>query len=103
MTAEDRSWHTADYPELREGPPWVMHDMVLAERDLPAGIVGLPGIEAVARAVRAAVEAGEPVVVTCWGTSEHGAQAVALLLDEALPAAGLSSPGRVEWRQAFEA
>ncbi len=48
MTADDRSWLTADYPELRDGPPWVMHDMVLAERELPAGIVGLPGVEALA-------------------------------------------------------
>ena len=103
MTADDRSWLTADYPELRDGPPWVMHDMVLAERDLPAGIVGLPGVEALASAVRAAVEAGEPVVVTGCGTSEHGAQAVTLLLDEALTAAGLAAPGRVESRQAFEA
>src|SRR3954470_23323989 len=103
MTPDDRSWLTADYPELRDGPPWVMNDMVLAERDLPAGVVDLPGVEAVADAVRAAVAAGEPVVVTGCGTSEHGAQAVTLLLDEALTAAGLAAPGRVESRQAFEA
>src|SRR4051812_12078468 len=103
MTVEDRSWHTADYPELRDGPPWVMHDMVLAEHDLAAGIVNLGGVHALADLVRDAVRAGEPVVVSGCGTSEHGAVAVALLLDEALAAAGLAAPGRVEPRQAFEA
>src|SRR5689334_19708051 len=103
MTVEDRSWHTADYPELRDGPPWVMHDMVLAEHDLAAGIVGLSGLDTLAEMVRAAVQAGGPVVVSGCGTSEHGAVAVALLLDEALTAAGLAAPGRVEPRQAFEA
>jgi len=44
---DDRSWLTDDYPELRDGPPWVMEDMILEERDLPVGI--LPHMEAIVR------------------------------------------------------
>src|SRR5215468_9337322 len=85
---DDRSWLTADYPELRDGPPWVMQEMVEAERELPAGVAAAPGADALADAVRGAVAAGEPVVLVGCGTSEHGALAVAELLDEALAAAG---------------
>src|SRR3954454_18054585 len=96
MAADDRSWLTPDYPELRDGPPWVMHDMVLAERDLPETIAGVdvgPLVDALRRAV---AEAGPLVVVGC-GTSEHAALAVGQLLEGAL-----GGP-RVEVRQAFEA
>src|SRR4051794_15302835 len=101
--ASDRSWLTPDYPELRDAPPWVMQDMVEAQRELPAGIVGLSEAAALAEAVRLAIAGGAPVVVTGCGTSEHGALAVAELLDEALAAAGLAARGRVEVCQSFEA
>jgi len=96
---DDRSWLTDEYPELRDGPPWVMEEMIMAERDLPQPI--LEGTSAEAAAVRSAVDAaaaaGEPVVVTGCGTSEHGAMAVAEMLSDALPDA------RIESRQALAA
>jgi glutamine---fructose-6-phosphate transaminase (isomerizing) len=97
--SDDRSWYTDDYPELRDGPPWVTEEMILSEPALPAAIVGSPAPEAGAihAAIHAAVEAGEPVVVTGCGTSEHGSMAVALQLADHLPGAW------VESRQAFDA
>jgi glutamine---fructose-6-phosphate transaminase (isomerizing) len=56
---------------------------------------------ALAGAIRAAAAAGEPIVVTGCGTSEHGAQATAEILGEALRHAGLQGPSPVA-AQAFE-
>jgi glucosamine--fructose-6-phosphate aminotransferase (isomerizing) len=96
---DDRSWLTDEYPELRDGPPWVMEEMILAERGLPQPI--LEGAAAEAAAIRGAVDAaaaaGEPVVVTGCGTSEHVAMAIAEMLADALPGA------HVEARQALAA
>lgn len=101
MSGDDRDWHGAAYPELREGPPWVMEEMIAAQPGLVEAIAVAPGAEAIATAVRQAASAGEPIVVTGCGTSEHGAQAVAALLDEALRALG--SQARPEARQALDA
>jgi glucosamine--fructose-6-phosphate aminotransferase (isomerizing) len=97
--SDDRSWLTDDYPELRDGAPWVMEEMILAERDLPAGILGGAGKETaeVGAAIREAVSLGAPIVVTGCGTSEHGAMAVAELIADALPDAW------VEAREALDA
>jgi fructoselysine-6-P-deglycase FrlB-like protein len=95
--SDDRSWLTADFPELRDGPPWVMEEMILAEPRLPGAILGDPACRALGDVIRAAAAVGEPVVVTGCGTSEHAAMAVAELLAEALPQA------RVESRQALDA
>jgi glutamine---fructose-6-phosphate transaminase (isomerizing) len=97
--SDDRSWLTDDYPELRDGPPWVMEEMILAERDLPAEILGGAGKETaqVSAAIREAVSLGAPIVVTGCGTSEHGAMAVAELIADALPDAW------VETREALDA
>ena len=63
-----------------------MEEMILAQSGLAGPILEAPasGSEAIATAVSRAAEAGEPIVVTGCGTSEHGAMAVAALLDEAL-------------------
>jgi fructoselysine-6-P-deglycase FrlB-like protein len=97
--ATDMSWYTDEYPELRDGPPWVMEDMIEAQQPLPAAIVGNPVAEAatVAQAIDAAAAADEPIVVVGCGTSEHGAMAVAAILAERWPDA------RVESRQALDA
>jgi fructoselysine-6-P-deglycase FrlB-like protein len=97
--SDDRSWLTDEYPELRDGPPWVMEEMILAERDLPAAILDGAGEETaqVAKAIRDAVALGAPIVVTGCGTSEHGAMAVAALIADALPDAW------VEAREALDA
>ncbi len=99
----DRSWHDESYPELREGRPWVMEEMVAAEPSLAGPILGeSDAADRVARNVAQTARAGAPVVVTGCGTSEHAALAIAALLDEALGVAGLPG-GRVESRQALDA
>jgi glucosamine--fructose-6-phosphate aminotransferase (isomerizing) len=97
--SDDPSWLTDEYPELRAGPPWVMEEMILAERDLPAAILEGAGQETaqVAAAIRDAVALSAPIVVTGCGTSEHGAMAVAELIADAMPDAW------VETREALDA
>ena len=96
--SDDRSWLSADYPELRDGPPWVMEEMILAQPGLPSAILAAdPARDALAAAIRAAAGRGEPVAITGCGTSEHACMAVAELLREALPGAW------VESRQALDA
>jgi glutamine---fructose-6-phosphate transaminase (isomerizing) len=91
--SDDRSWLTDEYPELRDGPPWVMEEMILAERDLPTAILEGAGEETarVGAAIRDAVALGAPIVVTGCGTSEHGAMAVAELIADAMPDAWVES------------
>ena len=97
--SDDRSWLTDEYPELRDGPPWVMEEMILSEPELPAAILDgdRSAADAIGGAVRDAAARGEPIVVTGCGTSEHGAMAVAGLIAAELPDA------RVEARQAVDA
>src|SRR5680860_1527803 len=61
-----------------------------------------PRAAALAQLILDVDESGEPIVVTGCGTSEHGAMAVAELLDAALRQRGARG-GRVEARQALEA
>ena len=101
MSAADHSWHHEGYPELRDGPPWVMEEMIAAEPALAEPIAAAAGADAIAAAVTRAASAGEPIVVTGCGTSEHGALAVTALLDEALRTTGARA--RPEARQALDA
>jgi fructoselysine-6-P-deglycase FrlB-like protein len=66
----------SDTPELRDGPPWAMEEMILAEPSLVASIFASP------EAVEAAewIRETETVVVAGCGTSEHAAMAGAALL-----------------------
>jgi glucosamine--fructose-6-phosphate aminotransferase (isomerizing) len=96
------AWLTDDYPELRPAPPWVMEEMVASQPGLIAPLLANPQVTELAQLVLDVDESGEPIVVTGCGTSEHGAQAVAELLDTALRHRGARG-GRVEARQAFEA
>jgi glucosamine--fructose-6-phosphate aminotransferase (isomerizing) len=101
--AADRpAWQTDDYPELRSAPPWVTEEMVAAQPQLVAPILAHPRATELAQVILDVDESGEPIVVTGCGTSEHGAMAVAELLDAALRQRGARS-GRVEARQALEA
>jgi glucosamine--fructose-6-phosphate aminotransferase (isomerizing) len=95
-------WHTDDYPELRANPPWVTEEMVASQPNLVTPILGNPHAAELAQVILDVDESGEPIVVTGCGTSEHGAMAVAELLDAALRQRGARS-GRVESRQALEA
>jgi fructoselysine-6-P-deglycase FrlB-like protein len=99
-------WDYAPTPSTRSGPPYHMTDMIAAEPALARRILarlGGPGGAAVelAEAVRATVEAGDPVVVTGCGTSEHAALAAVEILREAARAAGLDS-AIITSEQAFE-
>jgi glutamine---fructose-6-phosphate transaminase (isomerizing) len=99
----DRDWLTGDFPELRDAPPWVMEGMILAQTGLAAPILNddRPEVTRLQEAVMAAAAAGEPVVVTGCGTSEHAAMVVAGLLTDSLRRAGLTV--RAEARQALDA
>ena len=85
-------------PELRSGPPWITEEMVAAQPAAVRALLDAPP-EGVAP-VAAAVAAGGPVTVVGCGTSEHGAMAIAALLDEAL---GGGWPPRAVSRQSLDA
>ncbi len=96
--SDDRSWLTDEYPELRDGPPWVMQDMIEMQTGLPAAILAEnAAATAVAELVRSTAATGDPIVVVGCGTSEHGAMAVAHIIADAYPEA------RVEARQSLDA
>jgi len=101
-------WRETEAPSLRAGPPFHMTEMIAAEPFVaqrilarladPQGPAGR-----LAGAIGQAASSGASIIVTGCGTSEHGAQAVALILREALRAGGLSSgPTTVLSAQAFE-
>jgi glucosamine--fructose-6-phosphate aminotransferase (isomerizing) len=91
------AWHTDDFPELRSGPPWVMEEMVAAQPAAVRALLDSPpdGVSEVAAAI-----GDGPVTVVGCGTSEHGAMAIAALLDEAL---GGGWPPRAISRQSLDA
>ena len=84
-------------PELRAGPPWVMEEMIWAQPELPGQIARSDDADRLASHVRRATDAGEPVLFTGCGTSEHAARAARAIVGDALPDATLAS------RDAFEA
>ena len=99
-------WTYTSQPSLRSGPPYHMTEMILAEpaiagRILTRHAAAGGSAAALAETIRAAAEAGEPVVVTGCGTSEHAALGVADILRDAVRAAGLPGLGAVA-AQAFE-
>ena len=99
-------WEAAPTPSLRPGPPFHMTDMIAAEPAMAGRILRRlagsgTGAADLAAAIRATLEAGEQVVVTGCGTSEHGALAVAEIVREAARAAGLTD-AYVAAAQAFE-
>jgi glutamine---fructose-6-phosphate transaminase (isomerizing) len=99
-------WAYMDQPSLRSGPPYHMTEMILAEPAIAGRILArhtAPGgpAQALAQAVREAADAGDPVIVTGCGTSEHAALGVAEILRDAMQAAGVRGPSAVA-AQAFE-
>ncbi|MGK2850045.1 MAG: hypothetical protein ACSLFN_03935 [Candidatus Limnocylindrales bacterium] len=91
-------WASTDQPSHRDGPPFHMTEMIAAEpsiveRILAAGAARGSAAATLAGAVRSAIRAGHPVVVTGCGTSEHGAMAVAEILREAVATADIRPPG----------
>ena len=105
-------WASTGQPTQRDGSPFHMTEMIeaepfIAERILARHAAGDSKAASLARAIRTAIVAGEPVIVTGCGTSEHGALGVTEILGEAIRAAGLTGPGKRPARepvsaQAFE-
>jgi glucosamine--fructose-6-phosphate aminotransferase (isomerizing) len=85
------AWHTDGFPELRDGPPWVMAEMIAAQPELLEQIATGADTSALALMVRTVT----PLSVVGCGTSEHAAMAVAAMLRDA------GTPATA--RQAFEA
>jgi fructoselysine-6-P-deglycase FrlB-like protein len=87
MKPDAPGWHTDDFPELRDGPPWVMQDMMLLQGEMADEMLaGAPeAAEAVAAAISQTLSDGLPVQVVGCGTSEHAAHGVAEILRRALP------------------
>ena len=101
-------WDFCPQPSLRDGPPYHMTEMIQAEPFVARRILerladphGPAG--QLAGAVGQAASAGEPIVVTGCGTSEHAALAAVEILTEAIRAAGMhGGVGSVIAAQAFE-
>lgn len=89
----------AIYPERRAKAPWVMEDMIEAQAELPNGLQSSLGGAApqLVEVLRAAVAAGDPIVVSGVGTSGHSARAVALILNAAIGGSAAAA-GPVEAR-----
>ena len=88
-------WAEGPTPSLRPGPPFHMTDMIAAEPALAGRVLarladGGDDAAQLAAAIRSTIEAGDPVVVTGCGTSEHGALATAEILREARDRGGTS-------------
>jgi glucosamine--fructose-6-phosphate aminotransferase (isomerizing) len=98
-------WDYLPMPEVRAGPPWAMAEMIAAEPGMVERIVKRVTADgsaaALATALREAAEAGQPVIVTGCGTSEHAALGAAAILRDAWRRAGLGGWGPVA-AQAFE-
>jgi glucosamine--fructose-6-phosphate aminotransferase (isomerizing) len=85
-------WAYTGQPSHRAGPPYHMTEMIEAEPALAGRLLrrdpAANGAASLAAAIRDAATAGEPVILTGCGTSEHGAQGAAEILREALRVAG---------------
>jgi fructoselysine-6-P-deglycase FrlB-like protein len=108
LAAAPDPWEYTSQPSHRDGPPYHMTEMIAAEPFLARRILdrladphGPAG--QLAGAVGQAASAGEPIVVTGCGTSEHAALGVVEILSEAIHAAGMhGGVGAVIAAQAFE-
>ena len=98
-------WVSTGQPSLRPGPPYHMTEMIEAEPAAAGRLLrrdpATNGAASLAAAIRDTVAAGDPVLLTGCGTSEHGALGAAAILRDALR--GLAG-GRaiVATEQAFE-
>ena len=105
-------WASTSAPSPTDGPPYHMTHMIEAEPALAIRIIerhasiSSPAAD-LSRAIRKAVIANEPVLVTGCGTSEHAALGIVEILAEAVRAAGLKGRSGAPVRlpvgaQAFE-
>lgn len=87
-------------PERRPGPPWAMEEMIWAQEALPAQIGDGDDARRLASHLRTTIDAGEPVLFTGCGTSEHAARAARAIVGEAVPDATLTALDAFEARLA---
>src|SRR5215213_3151701 len=87
----------SDEPELRDGPPWAMEEMIRAEAGLPEAIAAGDDARWLAGRIEAHAAGAGPILFTGCGTSEHAARAAHTILRERFPGAEL------DVRDAFEA
>jgi fructoselysine-6-P-deglycase FrlB-like protein len=85
-----------DEPELRQGPPWVMEEMIDAEPALADQISRRGAAGLLAARIADTAQAAEPIVVCGCGTSEHAARAIEAILARTLPGTEMKA------RDAFE-
>ncbi len=98
-------WAPSEMPAKRDGPPYLMTEMIAAEPALAGRLVQRlqadPMLGRVAALVTDAVRDHWPITATGCGTSQHAAMAVANLVADALSQTNLPSNG-VRAVQAFE-
>jgi glutamine---fructose-6-phosphate transaminase (isomerizing) len=87
----------SDEPELRDGPPWAMEEMIRAEAGLPDAIARSDDTQWLADRIEANAAGPGPILFTGCGTSEHAARAAHAIVRERFPGAVL------DVRDAFEA
>jgi fructoselysine-6-P-deglycase FrlB-like protein len=100
-------WRGSTMPPSRPGPPWLMTEMIAAEPALAGRLLRRLAADdgpaaGLAAEILAVAAAGDPIRVVGCGTSEHAAQASALILGHAL-LRGRSDVAPIEAVQAFEA
>jgi glutamine---fructose-6-phosphate transaminase (isomerizing) len=98
LPAAPTPWAGTEMPSRRDGPPFHMTEMIEAEPRLAVRILDRLNVAGSARRLAATVRdmarSAQPIVTVGCGTSEHGAQAVAEILREAMREAGLAAtPG----------
>ena len=81
-------WTPSEMPAFRARPPYRMSEMIGAEPALGERLVRRlsadVALDALATVIRETVAAGEPILTTGCGTSEHAAAGISALLNEAL-------------------
>lgn len=98
-------WAPSQMPAGRDGPPFVMTEMIAAEPSLAARLARRlaedPALGTAASILREAAVSAEPITTTGCGTSHHAAMALAAVLTHGMAAAGLPAD-RVAAVQALE-
>ncbi len=96
LPAAPDPWDFQPTPRARSEPPWAMAEMIAAEPALAVRVgrrvMADDTASASARLVRETAQAGEEVLVTGCGTSEHAAMAVAAILRDARRQVRLPGP-----------
>ena len=81
-------WAPSEMPAFRSRPPYLMSEMIAAEPALAERLMRRlaadESLGALASTAREAISAGQPILTTGCGTSEHAAMGIATLLNDAL-------------------